>query len=245
MTNTINIKELFSDLQKEMVGQLQTNRKHLEHPTLKGDSLEKCFIEWLSKYMPKRYAIDRALVVDSDGNTSEQIDVVIYDQQYSPLVFHREGTIIIPAESVYAVFEVKPEIDKDKIEYASKKIASVRNLKRYTTGVYANNGNNPTPIPPKNIIGGILSIESSWKPPFGDSLVDVLKTLPKEGVIDIGCCADSGSFTVETDNGVYKDLKVSNANDSLIFFFIKLNQLLQVISTVAPINLSKYEKHIN
>jgi hypothetical protein len=42
-------------------------------------------------------------VVDSNGDFSQQIDVLVFDRQYSPLIFEYEGQTVIPAESVYAV----------------------------------------------------------------------------------------------------------------------------------------------
>jgi Domain of unknown function (DUF6602) len=54
-----------------------------------------------------------AHVVDSGGKFSEQIDVVVYDRQYSPLIFEIEGEKVIPAESVYAAFEAKQTMNAD------------------------------------------------------------------------------------------------------------------------------------
>jgi hypothetical protein len=48
-----------------------------------------------------------AHVVDRLGAFSEQIDVAVFDRQYSPFIFYYQGQTIIPAESVYAVFEAK------------------------------------------------------------------------------------------------------------------------------------------
>lgn len=83
----------------------------------------------------------KAIVIDSDGNTSDQIDVVIYDNWYTPFIFTQNGFHYIPAEGVYAVFEVKPNISKEYIKYAGNKIASVRQLKRTSTSMI-NSGKN-------------------------------------------------------------------------------------------------------
>ncbi len=64
----------------------------------------------LSTYLPHRYRADKAFVVDSKGVFSEQIDVVVYDRQYSSFIFQYEGQTIVPTESVYAVFEAKQTI---------------------------------------------------------------------------------------------------------------------------------------
>lgn len=83
MKNSIVLGELFSSLQNQMVSQLSTNRDFIGHPTSKGDSLENTWTEWLRKYFPNRYSVDKAIIIDSLGNLSDQIDLVIYDQQYN------------------------------------------------------------------------------------------------------------------------------------------------------------------
>lgn len=42
---------------------------------------------WFNDYLPKRYKAAKATVVDSQGNISEQIDLALYDIQYSYLAF--------------------------------------------------------------------------------------------------------------------------------------------------------------
>lgn len=69
-------------------------------------------------------------MVDSKGTFSQQIDVVVFDRQYSPFIFNYEDQTIIPAESVYAVFEAKQAINAAQIAYAQAKVASVRQLHR-------------------------------------------------------------------------------------------------------------------
>ncbi len=110
MSNNILLKELFSGLQNQMIAQLNTNRSNITHQGSKGDALENAWIEWLQKYLPKRYSVDKAIVIDSNGDTSHQIDIVIYDNWFTPFIFSQNGFHYIPAEGVYAVFEVKPDI---------------------------------------------------------------------------------------------------------------------------------------
>jgi hypothetical protein len=63
-------------------------------------------------------------------------------EEYSPFIFTYENEPIIPAESVYAVFEAKQTADAALVAYAQEKVASVRRLHRtslpipYAKGVY-------------------------------------------------------------------------------------------------------------
>ena len=69
------------------------------------------------KYLPKRYAVEKATVVDSRGAFSDEIDVVLFDRQYTPLIFEHHGQFVVPAEAVYAVFESKQEINTKLVKY--------------------------------------------------------------------------------------------------------------------------------
>lgn len=40
----------------------------------------------------------------TEGMTSHQIDIVIYDNWFTPFIFSQNGFHYIPAEGVYAVF---------------------------------------------------------------------------------------------------------------------------------------------
>ena len=122
MSKDVSLKVLFKGLQTQMVTQMRTNRESINHPGTMGDSFEDIWINWLKVYLPSRYCVDKAIIIDSKGKTSDQIDLVIYDQTYTPFIFNQNGVKYIPAEGVYAIFEVKPEINK---KYSDKKLATL------------------------------------------------------------------------------------------------------------------------
>ena len=127
-----SLPRLLSGLHDDIQQGLETVRESFGHPVAKGDASERVWLELLQTYLPQRYQADKAFVVDSKGIFSEQIDVVIFDRQYSPFIFHYEDQTIIPAESVYGVFEAKQAINAAQVTYARKKVASVRRLHRTT-----------------------------------------------------------------------------------------------------------------
>ncbi len=121
-----SLEKLLAGLHGEISLRLERSRSALGHPVAKGDATEGIWIELLRNYLPERYRVDRAFVIDSTDTTSQQIDIVVYDRQYTPLIFKQDGTLVIPAESVYAVFEAKQSIDAEQVDYAARKIAGVR-----------------------------------------------------------------------------------------------------------------------
>lgn len=260
MSTKIKLKDLFSGLQKQIVARFSTNREFIKHSGSKGDSLENVWIQWLREYLPNRYCIDKAFVIDSKGQLSHQLDLVIYDQHFTPFVFKQDGVCYIPAEGVYAVFEVKPEINKSYIEYAGEKIESVRKLYRTSTNII-DRGKIYDPRPLTKIIGGLLAIENTIS---NDTIEKHIKSLKNLQAFDMGCAVTSGSFYVEYDGKedteiqdfnkkiitYYNDRKVENVEfsqpeHSLVTFFLQLSRYLQQsIGTVAAIDLGAYAKAV-
>ena len=112
------LQQSFAMQQAMLKTQLEMSSVSITHNGTMGEVNEKHFIEMIKRYLPDRYAVDTGIVIDSNGKTSDQIDVVIFDNQYTPTLLDQQNHRFIPAESVYAVFEVKPHIDKVYLEYA-------------------------------------------------------------------------------------------------------------------------------
>lgn len=236
--NIGSIKPFFASLQKQMISKLSANRAVIGHNVTKGDACELNWLEWLKTYLPKRYCADKAFIIDNNGAISEQIDIVIYDQQYTPFVFNQDGAIYIPAESVYAIFEVKQELSKEYIEYAGGKARSVRCLER-TSAPIPHAGGEYSPKPHTKIIAGILTLSSTWTPPLGESFEKCMQNLRPIESLDIGCVIEAGSFiTKYTEQGI--NIEKSTSEESLIFFFLKLVDELQRIGTIPAIDIQKY-----
>ena len=240
MSNCPSLKSLFSSLQKEMVDESKVSDV-LNHPTDKGDNTEISWTSWFNKYLPKRYKAAKATVIDSKGMISDQIDIVLYDAQYSYLAFNKNGILYIPAESVYAVFEVKQSLSKKNMEYAGQKAESVRKLYRTSAPIPYARGEYP-PKKLHRILAGILTTSSTWKTAFGRSFKSCLRNYSDQQQVDCGCVLNSGSYFYEFDNSV---LTTSNADESLVFFFLQLLILLQKMGTVPAIDLNEYKKTLN
>jgi hypothetical protein len=69
-------------------------------------------------------------VIDSNGEESDAIDIIVYDRHDTPIIYNQQGYPDIPAESVYAVFESKKELDKELIEYPATHAALKREVAR-------------------------------------------------------------------------------------------------------------------
>jgi uncharacterized protein DUF6602 len=234
-----SLPTILAALHDDIEHRLATARKSLGHSGTKGDASEGVWIELLQTYLPARYHAEKAHVVDSTGAFSEQIDVLVFDRQYSPFIFHFEGQTIVPAESIYAAFEAKQTINADRVAYAQNKVASVRRLRRTSEPIPHAGGTYP-PKPPPHILGGILTLESDWKPALGEPLLRALSTNPEER-LDLGCVAAHGTFICDAEgrHALTPQAKPATA------FLLELIARLQSIATVPMIDVRAYARFLS
>lgn len=234
-----SLPELLSGLHKGIGSRLAVARALLKHPVMKGDASELIWLEFLKQYLPSRYQVSRAFVVDSKNQFSEQIDIVIHDRHFTPFVFQHEGQTVVPAESVYAVFETKQSLNARQIKYAAKKICSVRKLHRTSLPIPTANGKAEAKTP-QHIIGGILTLSSDWTPALGIPLTKALGNNGGDHHLDIGCLASEGVF-FDKEGGDYDFVE---AGQPVTIFLFELIARLQESATVPMIDLRAYAKWI-
>lgn len=231
-----SLSDVLSSLHGDIEGRLQRARASFGHAGTKGDASEQVWLNLFKVYLPSRYNAEKAHVVDSKGNFSDQLDVVIFDRQYSPFIFNFEKQFVIPAESVYAVFEAKQLVNAEHLKYAQDKVRSVRRLHRtslpipYADGIYP-----AKPLIP--ILGGILTFESGWKPPLGSPLRTALENGEGDRRLDLGCVAAHGHFRF--DNGTAK-YAIENGGKPATAFLFDLISHLQYSGTVPMIDIQAY-----
>lgn len=241
MSNSkVQLHNLFLGLQEDMEKSLERIQGSGSTPAAKGGGTETDWLKMFNDYLPRRYKALKGFVIDSKGNRSDEIDIIIFDRYYSPFLFNHKGIFYVPAESVYCVFEVKPTLNKAILEYAGQKAASVRKLFRTSALVPLATGE----LKRRklfNIFAGVIAFESAWIPPLGKSFDNCVRSqnLKNEQKIDLGCVLKHGSFDVFNHNNKLIVQK-SNNNTSLIFFFLKLLDRLQRLGNVPAIEMDKY-----
>ena len=234
--NDWSLARILAGLHDDIERRLSTARASFAHAPSKGDASERVWLDLLTTYLPQRYQAASAHVVDSEGQFSDQIDVVIYDRQYSPFIFTFEGQKIIPAESVYAVFEAKQTLNADLVRYARDKCVSVRKLRRTSLPI-PHAGGTYDAKPPIPILGGILTFESDWKPPLGEALQKALSEGNPGSHLDLGCVAAHGIFyRADHQCVVLTERKPATA------FLLELIARLQELATVSMIDVRAYAR---
>jgi hypothetical protein len=87
------------------------------------------------------------------------------------------------------------------------------------------------------ILGGILTFESEWSPPLGDSLENALNADQGDGRLDLGCIAAHGYFHLDAARKPYAfHLEKMPATA----FLFRLIALLQFSGTVPMIDIEEY-----
>lgn len=101
-----NVIENYQNLEKSIVQQLCL--KVDNHGTTCGTNREYIWKTLFEQLIPKKLNIAQSVfIIDSYGNVSNEVDLAIFDEQYTPYIFRYGKIQFIPIEAVAAVIECK------------------------------------------------------------------------------------------------------------------------------------------
>src|SRR6185295_12972960 len=102
----MDLKKVLNAIGSQMLVDFENFQSEIKHMGERGNEREANLQLLLEAYLPKRYAIGKGEIVDSDGMVSRQCDLIVYDAFNSPLLLSGKDYRVFPAESVYGVIEV-------------------------------------------------------------------------------------------------------------------------------------------
>lgn len=104
-------------------------------PDAVGDAMENTTLKKLEQLLPRTLAAGSGFVIDTEGHTSRQMDVVIYERFLCPVfsLDDDKGSNYYPCEGVVAVGEIKSRVGKSEFDDSIEKMESVKSLKRKFT----------------------------------------------------------------------------------------------------------------
>ena len=107
MSNIIkDIKENYLKMERELVTQL--NYDVTNHQLTAGSYREEIWVNFFTRIVPKKFNIARSVfIIDSNQSVSKEVDIAIYDEQYTPYIFNYGLIKFIPVEAVAAVVQCK------------------------------------------------------------------------------------------------------------------------------------------
>lgn len=230
------LRDVFYDIEDQMKYSLLRERKRETHDGTLGGNCEQVWRELLRKYLPTRYQIEEAFIIDSLGNTSEQQDIVIFDAIYTSPLHGHEHKKYLPRESVYAVFEVKQTVDKENLIYAGHKASTVNDL-HCTSADIVNAGHS---FPGRAVfrpLTGLLANSANWSKGLESDSFKQNLPKPENERLDFVITAESGFFAAKQS----PDNELFSGRGALMRGIFRLLQSLQEIGTVPAIDWKIYE----
>lgn len=178
--SSISVQQVFQGIAATMLADFDQIQAQIVHPGARGEDRELAVKDFLSKYLPKKYAVGSGQIIDRSGGISSQCDIVVYDAFNCPLLLVKEGYQVFPVETVLAVIEVKSVLTAGKIKESVETIASAKALKREDP-----------------IAGYVFAFRSNYKQEdrieaVAHTLLRVSKDLPARHRVDVICVLAEG-----------------------------------------------------
>ena len=132
MEKNFDVSAYITHIGEQLVADFERARQATT-PSLVGEAMEVPVRCQLEQILPRGIAVGSGCVIDSYGNTSRQIDVILYERDICPVfsVNKTPETTYYPCEGVIAVGEIKSLLTANSLNDAFAKIASVKCLHRY------------------------------------------------------------------------------------------------------------------
>ena len=236
---SFDLTESIRGIQRRLIAQLR-ERRQLPHPTHKGDEGELLWLNVLSEHLPRRYAIRRGMVIDSKGQRSDAIDLIVYDPQYTPVFLAQDEHAYVLAEAVYAVFEVKYALNAENIRYAGDKAASVRKLHRTSAPIVHAGGKIAQPKAPFTQLAGLLTIDHKWSD-LEPNLRKNVALCSGQRELDFVLCLESGFLETDASAGASE---FGPGDMSFVAFLYALLHRLQQLATAPAVDWGAYRKQL-
>ncbi|WP_209444211.1 DUF6602 domain-containing protein [Pedobacter borealis] len=97
------------------------------HPTI-GIVTEEILRSFLKEHLPKTISVEQGFIRNADGETSRQIDIIIYDSSFFAPFYRINDIVIVPTESVVAIVEVKTSMDNARFHDALDYFKEVKKI---------------------------------------------------------------------------------------------------------------------
>jgi hypothetical protein len=239
----LKVADLFARVANQMRLDFEQARSAMSHPLFKGIAFEETYRRFLRSYLPRSLDISTGFLVDSNGNISNQLDVIISDSGKTPILYSNGDTRIIPVECAYAVIEIKARIETSTLREVLENMKSVRNLRK-TAYVkvegpilqYDKLYGKQWEIWPINYY--LFAYDSIGMKTLGNNLqlIHQEENLPEERRIDMVCVLDKGVICNKLKNGEYNALPepesrllLCETDQSLLLFYTLMSRYINQV----------------
>jgi hypothetical protein len=132
MEQTFNPEAYLKDIAEDLIRDF-AKAGNATTPSLVGGARETPTRRKLESLLPPFVGVGTGCIIDSFGNTSKQMDIVLYEKNICPVysINDTPETTYFPCEGVIAVGEVKSTLNNKELENIFAKADSVKKLIRY------------------------------------------------------------------------------------------------------------------
>jgi len=123
------INEKINHLKKEYY-----NNKNIQHQGIKGGFNENELADLIKEVIPIKYIITKGIIENSNGEQSNETDIIIYDNDILPY-YLKNDLSFIPIEAVKYIFEVKSKLNSTELKTTIKKFSKFREMGGYAPTV--------------------------------------------------------------------------------------------------------------
>ena len=120
---------------KDVVGRMAIQsdairRDFAQHRPSAGDNREDIVEKFLKQHLPKRFGIGTGFVFSHDDKLSNQADLLIVDDHNNSSFYPDDRNQLWPVEAVYALIEVKTNLNRYELDMAVTKGRRFKSLPR-------------------------------------------------------------------------------------------------------------------
>lgn len=102
----------------------------LDYRAARGEIRDYITREFLRKYVPETYGIERGYIITSDGHSSYEQDIIVYDKTKTPLLSQQGNSQVLPVEGVYITTEICSSLTFEDLERSIEDIEKIKKLKK-------------------------------------------------------------------------------------------------------------------
>ena len=129
-----NASQLFVRVLKQAETRLALDAEeaaNFQHKGIRGNERAAALAEFLTAHLPNVFAVGKGEARDCYDNVTGELDLFIYDRSTAAPIQSGGESLIIPAESLYAVIEVKSVLSQDELDICLTAAMKVRSLKPF------------------------------------------------------------------------------------------------------------------
>ena len=107
----------------------------VDHNLTRGIAAESVLRSLLRELLPQKCGIGGGFILTKDGESSRQLDIIVFDQLTSAPLYQDGDLVILSPDSVYVAIEVKTNLTREELTGAFENIASIKKHNKDASGL--------------------------------------------------------------------------------------------------------------